>query len=444
MSMLLIRNCNVLKLAHPYAIGAQQDIIINGNRIENIQLSGQVDDSHFDHVIDATGLLAAPGLINTHSHVPMIIFRGLAPDVNLDPWFNDYMWPLERNLQPDDVYWGMKLGIIEMIRAGVTTFADHYFHLHLGGKAVEETGMRALLGWAIFGTDGEPGIRTAVDFARDWNGAAHGRIATILAPHSPYTCDDDYLRAVAREAQRLGMGIHIHAAETVSQTQTSLAQHGLTPIQVLHATGILDHPTLIAHGCGLTEGDIALLADKTAGIAHAAKTYLKLAMGLTPIPELRSAGVPVGLATDGPVSNDTLDLWEVMRLTALAQKHHTGNAEVLNIDDMLTIAFAESAKVIESVSNLRGLGALEAGYLADIILIDLNTVHHQPLYNVGSSLVYNMQPADVRTVIIDGQVVMRDRELLTVDESEVISVVREQMKRLSRRDPAQRIQVYRS
>src|SRR5690349_20351640 len=214
MSDLLIKNCKILQIGiSSIHILPQHDILVRGNKIETIQPTGNLDESHFRAVIDAKGMLAMPGLINTHSHVPMVIFRGLAEDVSIEKWFNDYMWPLESNLQAEDVYWGMQLGLAEMIEAGVTTVADHYFYMDEAAKAVDKAGTRALLGWAIFGNNGVEMIERTGKFISDWQGVAGGRIHTIMAPHSPYLCDDDYLRACVKKAKELHVGIHIHASE---------------------------------------------------------------------------------------------------------------------------------------------------------------------------------------------------------------------------------------
>ncbi|MBZ0275113.1 MAG: amidohydrolase [Anaerolineae bacterium] len=442
MTDLLIQNCTVLHIAKDrpeVTILPAHDILIQGRRIQAVQPTGQADSSHFRAVIAADGLLAMPGLINTHAHVPMALFRGLGEDVTIEKWFNEYIWPLESNLQPEDVYWGMQLGVAEMIRGGVTAVADHYFYMDEAAKAVEKAGSRALLGWAMFASGGAAMIEQTGDFVQRWQGAADGRIRTMMAPHAPYTCDDDFLRASVKKAQALGVGIHIHVSETMGQTQASLEKRGLTPVQVLDQTGILDGPTILAHVCGATPADLPLLAKFPAGIAHAPKTYLKLAMGTAPVLDFRAAGIPVGLATDGPVSNNTLDLWESLRLMAMTQKDHAGSPEVMPIPEALYIATRESARVYGQADDL---GAVEAGYLADIILVDLGGVHHQPVHRIPATLVYNMLASDVRTVIINGQVVMRDRTLLTLDEGEIVAQVRQSMARLAQRNPAQRIQVY--
>lgn len=442
MSTLLIRNAQVFsvdKAGTRVDIQAGQDVLVKGQRIEAVQPTGSADPSHFDTVIDANGMLVAPGLINCHAHVPMVLWRGLAEDASVERWFNDLMWPLENNLQPEDVYWGMLLGLIEQIESGVTSVADHYFHMTYAAQAVEKIGARALLGYAMFGSQGLGMVEETARFAAEYNGSANGRIRTIMAPHAPYTCDDDFLRASAAAAQRLGLGVHIHVSENKQQTVASLRKRGITPLQVLEQVGILDLPTILAHVCGATPEDIRLMEKYPVGIAHAVKTYLKLGHKTAPIVEFATAGLAIGLASDGAVSNSTMNLWETLRLMALTQKERTGMGEAMPIAQALAIATHGSAQVYGQPTEL---GAVEAGYLADLILIDLNGTHHQPLYNVGMSLVYNLQPPDVRTVIIDGQVVMRDRQLLTIDKAEVFAQVRSRKERLSYLEPSKRIQTY--
>jgi 5-methylthioadenosine/S-adenosylhomocysteine deaminase len=370
----------------------------------------------------------------------MGIFRGLAEDVDIETWFNEYMWPLESNLTADDVYWGMQLGLAEMIQAGVTAVADHYFHMDRAAAAVEQAGTRAALGWAVFGDQGADGVARTASFADEYRGAADGRITTWLAPHAPYTCDIPFLEAVAREAGRLDLGIHIHAAETTGQTRASVEAHGRTPIEILADAGVLERPTILAHCCGVTENDIELMASKPCGVAHAPKTYLKLAMGAAPVTDFRGAGVPVGLATDGPVSNNTLDVLESLRLMAMVQKHELRDPRALSIGEALTIVTRDSARVYGLPDDL---GRIAPGWLADIVLIDLSGPHNQPPHDPAANLVYSVRASDVHTVICDGRLLMRDRELLTLDLAEIVARVGESMERLSRRVPHARIQLYR-
>ena len=439
---LLIRNANILQLIDETAtILYGQDILVVGNRIEAIGPTGRLDASHAKTSIDAKGQLAMPGFINTHAHVAMVLWRGMGEDVNIDSWFNDYIWHLEANLEPEDVYWGMQLGLLEMIEAGITAVSDHYWHMDYAARAVEKAGTRALLGQAMFGSNGLGQIDETAAFAQRWQGQAGGRIRTILAPHAPYTCDDDFLRASAIKAEQIGSGIHIHAAETLAQTRASLEKHGKTPIEVLENCGIFNLPTILAHAVGALPGDLEILAelDQPVGIAHCPKTYAKLAMGYPNLVELRQMGIAVGLGTDGAVSNNTLDLWEAMRLTALGQKQLTANAENLTIPQALTIATGESARVFGQPGDL---GDLAPGKLADIILVDLGGTHHLPLNSVTASLVYNARAGDVRTVICDGQVIMRERQHMTLDKDEIMGNILPRMERLRRRENVANIQRY--
>jgi len=437
-----IRDCNALV---PDASGALtvargQDILVRGNRIAEIRPTGSPLEPGVT-VLEGKRMLAMPGLINTHAHVPMVLFRGLAEDVPIERWFNEFIWPLESNLTEADVYWGAMLGLIEMIEGGVTTVADHYFYMDQVARAVEEAGTRAHLGQAVFASRGYPALAETAAFAERWKSGAGGRITTCMAPHAPYTCDDGFLRASVGHANRLGIGIHIHAAEEMNQTNASLEKRGLTPIQVLRDTGVLSVPTLIAHGCGLLPQDIELLAKHRdhVGIAHAPKTYLKLAMGITPIRALRRAGVSVGLATDGAVSNNTLDVFESLRLMTMMQKHEAMDPEVMPIPEALDIATRGSAKTLGQGDRI---GTLAPGYQADIILVDTRGAHWSPPHNLMAGLVYSARASDVDTVMVDGRVILRERRLLSIDKERVLAEVAGTMERMAQRVPEARIQHY--
>lgn len=436
---LIIHNCHILTPNNN--IRRNYDLVIDAGKIVDLQPTGQTDLGQARQLLEGREMVAMPGLINTHAHVPMVIFRGLAEDVSIERWFNEFMWPLESNLIEEDVYWGMLLGLVEMIEGGVTIVADHYFYMNQAAKAVEQAGTRAALGWAVFGSQSYGALDETAAFVERWQGQANGRITTWMAPHAPYTCADDFLRATVAHAKRLGVGIHIHAAEEMGQTQASLQKRGLTPIQVLAKTGVLDVPLIIAHGCGLLPQDIDLLkqAAGPVGIAHAPKTYLKLGMGLTPILPLREAGIPVGLATDGAVSNNTLDIFESLRLMAMLQKHEARNPEIMTIPQALEIATRGSAAVVGLADKI---GQITPGFLADVILVDLSGAHHQPLHSLTASLVYNTRASDVQTVIVNGEIIMRDRHILTLDKAEIIRQVNRSMERLAQRVPDKRIQIY--
>ncbi|NPA31513.1 MAG: amidohydrolase, partial [Chloroflexi bacterium] len=405
----------------------------------DLQPTGRLRPAPGTKVIEAQGLLAIPGLINTHAHVPMVLFRGLAEDVPIKAWFNEYIWPLESNLTPEDVYWGALLGLAEMIEAGITSVADHYFFMDEVARAVADAGMRANLVWAVFGHQGEAKLDETVAFVQRWQGAADGRITTWLGPHAPYTTGPEFLRLVAARAQRLGVGIHIHVSETAEQVQRSLEQYGVTPIQMLAETGVLDVPTILAHVLYPTDEDIQRLQRANTGIAHAPKTYLKLGMGTAPLAKFRAAGIPVGLATDGAVSSNTLDILEQMRLMALTQKDAARDPTVMPVPEVLHIAFQGSAQVMQMGDRL---GQLAPGKLADITLLRQDGLHTFPRFDAAANLVYSARAGDVHTVICNGQVLLEDGRLLTIDKERVKYEVAARLKRLSRRVPENRIATY--
>jgi 5-methylthioadenosine/S-adenosylhomocysteine deaminase len=440
MTDLIIHNCDILHMEPGRSwVDLQQDIHIAGQHITRIGPSGVDDRSPETKVIDASGMLAVPGLINTHAHVPMVLFRGLAEDVSVETWFNDYIWPLESNLTPEDVYWGALLGIAEMIEAGVTSVADHYFAMDQVSQAVCDSGIRANLVWAVFGHEGPEKLEHTCRFVEAWQGKCDQRITTWLGPHAPYTTSPDFLRLSARRAAELGVGIHIHVSETASQVRMSLEQYGVTPVRQLEEAGVLEVPTILAHCAHPTQEDIGILTGKPTGIAHAPKTFLKLGAGIVTLRQFREAGISVGLASDGAASNNTLDILEQMRLMALTQKHLASDPMEMPVAEALEIAFQGGAQVMRMDQQL---GEIAAGKLADIALLRQDGMHVFPRYNPAANLVYSSRSADVDTVICNGKVLMRGKELLTIDKAEVKRQVNQRLQRLSQLVPEKRIAIY--
>ncbi|MFI6081800.1 amidohydrolase [Streptomyces sp. NPDC051217] len=391
--------------------------------------------------LDARGQLAMPGLINCHTHTPMVALRGIAEDVPIEEWFNDWIWPMEVNLTDRDVELGALLACAEMIRGGVTTFADHYFSMDRIAAATEASGLRANLGWGFFSSEGAAGRERSLDFALRLRGAADGRITTSLAPHAPYTVNDDDLAATAELAREHALLVHIHAAENKDQTAAGVAAHGHTPIETLRRAGLLDVDLLVAHGTGLIDDDLAVLGRGTGRIAFATapKGYLKFGWDMTPMRALASIGVPVGLATDGAASNNTLDIWESMTLTGLTQKSAERDPTWLTARQALDHATTQSALAVGLGDRI---GALAPGRRADLILVDLTGPHTQPVHDHAATLVFSARSADVLTTIVDGRILMRDRRLLTLDVPRIVEEMTTRLPALTDRGHGRRVQDY--
>ena len=417
-------------------------IVVREGVIESVISSAEAEELPAAERIDGRGQIALPGLVNCHTHAPMVALRGVAEDLPTEEWFNDVVWPIESNLTEKDVELGARLACAEMIRGGVTCFADHYFSMDAVAAVVEECGIRAHLGEAYFSSQGPQGREKSLEFALRHRGGAGGRITTALAPHAPYTVDDSDLTATAELAREHGLPVHLHAAENRDQAETSLARHGVTPIEVLRRTGILDTDVLIAHGSGILDSDLPILASAVGrtAVATAPRGYLKFAWPTTtPVRALHDIGVPVGLATDGAASNNSLDVWESMALTALIQKSTTGDPRWLTSRQALHHATLQSARAVGLGDTL---GTLAPGRRADIVLVDLTGPHTQPVHDLAATLVHSARSSDVRTTIVDGRILMRDRELLTLDVAEVVRELGERMPALLDRSHGKRIQDY--
>jgi 5-methylthioadenosine/S-adenosylhomocysteine deaminase len=436
---LLIQNTTVLS---PNSALQNHDVLINGQRIEAVQPTGQIEPSRAQTVIDGANMLTMPGFINGHCHAAMNLFRGLGEDVDINTWFNEIIWKLEANLTSDDVYWGTLLACAEMIESGVTTVADHYFFMDEVARAYDHAGMRANLVWAVFsaGTpDPAAKLRETLGFVERWQNAADGRIVTWLGPHAPYTCDDAFLRLCANESKRLGVGIHIHVSETIEQVETSVGSTGRTPIAVLRDSGVFEVPTILAHAAHPTDADIQIMVEGGATVAHCPKTFLKLSAGIAPVVRMREAGIPIGIGSDGVVSNNTLDILEQTRLAAMLQKHETRRADLLTIRDAFDMTWNGGSAVLHNAD----IGRIAPGALADVILMRTDGAHMQPLHNPHANVLYSARANDVDTVIAHGKVLMRGRVLQTLDKAAIVSEVRTRAERLVKESKSgKRLQTY--
>lgn len=437
---LLVTGCTVVRPDGSHA--ADQTIGIRSGRITSIAASGDPPSpSSAARVIDATGLVAVPGLVNAHTHSPMALLRGAAEDVEADRWFNDFIWPMEANLIDGDVHLGALLACAEMLQSGVTAFADHYFAAHEIAAAVRTSGIRANLGWTFFSSDGDAGVERSAAFAREHHRSAGGRITTSLAPHAPYTVVDDHLAAAADHARAIGVPVHVHASEYLLQAESSLAKRGITPIEVLRRTGVLDAGAIIAHGCGILPQDLPALAEHAdrVTVPTCPKVYLKHALApLTPVRALHEHGVRVAIGTDGVAGHNTHDVWESMRLTAMVQKQQERDATFLPVARALRLATADGMAALGWPDG----GRLEVGALADVVLVDVSGLHCRPVHDLLATLVYSVRAADVVHVIVAGDVVVERRRVVQVDVAALLEEIEARVGRLVARDHGRTVQTY--
>lgn len=416
--------------------GSPHTLRIEGGRIVEVGEAREARDPRgrergdADRVIDARGLHAFPSLRNSHTHVAMVLFRGYGDDMPLMKWLETRIWPAEGKLTADDVYHGARLGILEMIRTGTTFFSEMYWHRSALVRAVEDMGVRAMLG-ANFIDLGDPEVLAAqkaeiMELAPGGEGS--GRVRLALAPHSIYTLGPDELEWIAGVARDHDLRIHIHLSETQGEVDRCLEAHGCRPAEHLDRLGLVGPHLLAAHGQFLDEAEMELLAAAGATVVHNPTANLKLATGgIFPHAQAKRAGLRVCLGTDGAASNNNLDMIQEMRMAALLQKHRDADATSLPAPEALELATSVPARLFG-----QGSGRLEEGEPADLILVDLSGPGTQPVHDPVSALVYAASGSDVHTTICDGQVLMHDRTVEICDEDEVIRKAVEVAERVTR------------
>lgn len=404
----LIKNAAVY---HDGQVDEGKNILIDGKRIAGFP--DTADDVPYDEIIDGKGMLALPGLVNTHTHVAMTLFRSYADDLALMDWLQNMIWPAEAHLDDDIVYWGSMLAFAEMIRGGTTAFCDMYMFMDSCAQAAEAAGIRGNIARGLAGVtpNGMKALEENVELYRKWNNGADGRIRVMLGPHAPYTCPPDYLKKVRDTAEQYGIPIHIHLSETKGEVDTCREKFGVTPIALMNQIGLFDVPTLAAHCVHVTDEDIAIMAEHHVRVAHNPGSNLKLASGIAPVPAMRKAGIVVGLGTDGASSNNKLDMFAEMRLAALIHKAASLDPFAIKAEEALQMGTKDGAMCL----GYDDLGELKEGYLADLILVDRSGWHWKPRFNSISLAIYAGNSMDVDTVMVNGKVLMRHKELLTID-----------------------------
>lgn len=410
-------------------------LIVRGPRILDILPAAEADARYVAaRHLRLTDHALIPGLVNLHTHAAMTLLRGFADDLPLMTWLNDYIWPAERQwVCPDFVHDGTRLACLEMLTGGITCFNDMYFFPEAAVQAATEAGQRIAAGIIV--------IDFASNYAADPDGYLqkglalrdalrhHPLVSFCMAPHAPYSVGDRSLEKVLTYAKQLDLPIHIHLHETEDEIRDSVRQHGVRPLARLHALGMLGPDLIAVHAVHLDPAETALLSAHGCHVAHCPTSNLKLASGIAPCAALLASGVNVGLGTDGPASNNRLDLWQEMRLAALLAKGVSARPEVVPAQTALRMATLDAARALGLEERI---GSLEIGKQADIVAVDLSAPHNQPCYDPISQLVYCAGRGDVTDVWVAGRHVVRERRCQTLDQAETLARVRHWHDRLVR------------
>lgn len=426
---ILITGGTLLSMSGAMEIIENPRIGIKGGIIISIQAGDQQFFSGgAKEIIDASGCIIMPGLVNTHTHLPMVCFRGMADDLPLPEWLHHHIFPAEaRFVNNKLVHDGAQLAMAEMILSGTTTFCDGYFFEDEIGQAALRTGMRAVIsqGFIDFPTPDSPDpfrkLATSEQFVARWRNASP-LITPAFFCHSPYTCSPETLIAVKQAARNAGIPYLIHLLENKDEAEMIIKRYGKKPVRLLQSLGVLDDQTIAVH-CNWADGeDMAIFADLDVKVSHNPESSMKLAAGVAPISEMLRRRITCGLGTDGQASNNDLDMFREMDTAAKIHKVTSHNPTVMSAQTVLKMATTGGAGVLGLGNRI---GSIEVGKEADIILVDINKPHLTPLYNCYSQLVYAASGADTKTSIIGGKIVMKDRQLLTIDVNSAMESVRE-------------------
>jgi 5-methylthioadenosine/S-adenosylhomocysteine deaminase len=381
-----------------------------------------------DIVIAGEGQAVLPGLINTHTHAAMTLFRGYADDMELFDWLSKKIWPLEVKLTKDDVYWGTRLACLEMIKSGTTCFNDMYWHMLSAARAVEDAGIRGVISGVVFDNfdpnKAEKEMTRSIQEISELKSTTSNRIIPSYGPHAVYTVSNDLLMSIAERAKKEGILLHIHLAETEKENADYQERYGKRPVILLDDLGFFGSNVVLAHGVWFTEEEIKILGNNNVKISHNPTSNMKLAVGnAIQYERMKSAGIIVSLGTDGCASNNNLDMFESMKIATLLQKFNTNNQTVMPADDVFKMATVNGAESL-------GLdaGAISEGALADILLIDLKHPSMVPNHDLVSNIVYSGTGSIVKTTICDGKVLMLDR--VVEGEDDVIAKCQEHAERL--------------
>jgi len=410
-------------------------VAIRGNRIVALGDAGTLRSAGYraKRIIDVRGKVILPGLINTHTHIPMVLFRGIADDLNLQEWLTKYIFPAEaKNVTREFVVAGTRLGLVEMIRGGTTTYVDMYYFEDAIAEETKKAGVRGVLGETVIdfpvpdNKTWSQAIAYTADFVKRWKNDT--LIVPAIAPHAPYTVSTEHLNEVRALAEKYDVPLITHIAEAVTETEFMTRTYRERSVPYLDRIGFLSPRVIGAHVVHVNDAEIAVLKQRGVGVAHCPQSNMKLASGVAPIPSMLRAGVNVGLGTDGAASNNDLNLWEEIDTAAKLHKLTSQDPTVISAKEALTMATIGGARAIHLE---REIGSLETGKRADIIAVDLSAAHVTPRYNFYSHLVYASKASDVTDMIVDGRILMRNRRLLTLNEEAVKAEARTIQKRVA-------------
>jgi len=410
-------------------------VAVKSGRIVAVDDTAEIDRSYAAReVINATGKVVIPGLINGHTHVPMTLFRGIADDLDLQEWLTKYIFPAEaKNVTEDFVRVGTRLGLAEMLRSGTTTYCDMYYFEDAIADETFKAGMRGVLGETVIdfpvadNKTYEQALAYVDRFVSRWKG--NPLIVAAIAPHAPYTVSEDHLKAARALSDRTGAPIVIHISETQREVDDSLKAKGARPVDYLNRIGFLNNRVVAAHMVWPSEGELELLKKLGVGIVHNPQSNMKLASGVAPVPAMLRADLPVGLGTDGAASNNDLNIWEEMDTAAKLHKLISNDPKVVSAEQAFEMATIRGARALHLENQI---GSIEKGKRADLAIVDLDALNQTPFYNIYSDLIYATKAGDVRTVIVEGRVVMRDRRLLTLNEETIKADARRYRERIIR------------
>ena len=410
---ILYKNINYLDLENEKIIEGA-DIFIEGNLIKKIGNNLQIKASE---VIDGNFLLMTPGFVNGHTHLGMSYFRNYADDLKLMDWLENEIWPIENKLTADDIYWSSLLSICENIKSGVTNFCDMYYEMDRVGDATIISGIRGTLTRGLTDNDGKgkEKLKSVRELYNNYHNKANGRIKVVPAPHAIYTCSENFLREISDLSKDLDGIINIHLSETKGEVENSLKEHGMTPISYVNSLGLLDNHVIAAHCVHITDEEISLVKDKKFYPIYNPTSNLKLASGFTPVDKLLKNNIIMGIGTDGDSSNNSQNLLQDMHIGAIVNKAREMDEQAVKAIEILKMATINGQKAL----GISKAGLIKEDYLADLTIFNLKSYNFTPKNNLINALVYSATAEDVRDVLCDGKFVMRNRELVNLDEERI-------------------------